>query len=119
MGFSFSVLFFFTERSVAFDELGIDISMVFCSFLSKRSCFFNRGLHLGKQFSCPNSEDIVFRAICVNLKHRRWKFLDQVFPSLTNALVSRVVGEFQNSPQLALEFYDWVGEKKGFPLSLT
>ncbi|CAN6566961.1 unnamed protein product [Malus baccata var. baccata] len=67
-----------------------------------------RGLHASKQFSPPNSDNIVFEAICVNLRQRRWKFLDQISPTLTGSLVSRVVREFRNSPQLALEFYNWI-----------
>ncbi|TQD71231.1 hypothetical protein C1H46_043241 [Malus baccata] len=67
-----------------------------------------RGLHASKQFSPPNSDNIVFKAICVNLRQRRWKFLDQISPTLTSSLVGRVVREFRNSPQLAFEFYNWV-----------
>ncbi|KAM1251825.1 hypothetical protein ACFX2J_039904 [Malus domestica] len=67
-----------------------------------------RGLHASKQFLPPNSDNIVFEAICVNLRQRRWKFLDQISPTLTGSLVSRVVREFRNSPQLALEFYNWI-----------
>ncbi|KAM2263885.1 hypothetical protein ACFXTI_040121 [Malus domestica] len=67
-----------------------------------------RGLHASKQFSPPNSDNIVFEAICVNLRQRRWKFLDQISPTLTGSLVSHVVREFRNSPQLALEFYNWI-----------
>lgn len=70
-----------------------------------------RSFHLGKSILNPISEDVVFRAICVNLKQRRWNFLEKNLASLTNALVSRVVCEFQNTPQLVLEFYNWVGEK--------
>ncbi|XP_016649616.1 PREDICTED: pentatricopeptide repeat-containing protein At1g11710, mitochondrial isoform X2 [Prunus mume] len=83
--------------------------------LPKTSHLICRGLHLGKQFSSPSSENIIFRAICVNLKQRRWKFLEQIAPTLTNSLVSRVVLEFRNSPQLGLEFYNWVRENKSFP----
>ncbi|KAJ6978518.1 hypothetical protein NC653_026821 [Populus alba x Populus x berolinensis] len=87
------------------------LSMLLSSFLIKRWCFLERSFHLGKSISNPISEDVVFRAICVNLKQRRWNFLEKNLASLTNALVSRVVCEFQNTPQLVLEFYNWVGEK--------
>ncbi|KAJ6333837.1 hypothetical protein OIU77_009677 [Salix suchowensis] len=61
---------------------------------------------------------LFFRAICFNLKQRRWSFLEKNLPSLTNAIASRVLCEFQNSPQLALEFYNWVGDKKSVLHSL-
>ncbi|KAJ6978469.1 hypothetical protein NC653_026776 [Populus alba x Populus x berolinensis] len=76
------------------------LSMLLSSFLIKRWCFLERSFHLGKSILNPISEDVVFRAICVNLKQRRWNFLEKNLASLTNALVSRVVCEFQNTPQL-------------------
>jgi len=92
---------------------------MFLSFcLPKRSTLISRAFHVGKQFSNPNTEDIFFRAICVNLKQRRWKLLEQMSPSLTNSLVCRVIHEFRDLSQLALEFYNWVGEKKRFSHSL-
>ncbi|XP_061345531.1 pentatricopeptide repeat-containing protein At1g11710, mitochondrial [Gastrolobium bilobum] len=91
--------------------------MFWTLFSNKSRClFFTRAFHAGKRFSNPSAEDIVFRAVCVNLKHRRWSVLEQLSPKLTNFVVNRVVCEFQNSPQLALEFYNWVGEL--FPYSL-
>ncbi|XP_060973146.1 pentatricopeptide repeat-containing protein At1g11710, mitochondrial isoform X4 [Cannabis sativa] len=86
------------------------------SFCVPRTSFqlLRRGFHLGKQFKNPTAtaEDIVFRAICVNVKQKKWKFLEQITPSLTDSLVSRVLREFQNSPKLALEFYNRIGESK-------
>ncbi|CAK7351225.1 unnamed protein product [Dovyalis caffra] len=94
------------------DELRVQLSMFLSSCLIKRRCFLKRSFHLGNSFLNPSSDDIVFRAICVNLKHRRWNFLEQNLLTLTSPLVSRVVCAFQKSPQLALEFYNWVREKK-------
>jgi hypothetical protein len=58
------------------------------------------------------------RKICGNLKKSRWKILKQVSPSLTDSLVCHVIHKFQNSSQLALEFYNLVGGKKRFSHSL-
>ncbi|KAF9672066.1 hypothetical protein SADUNF_Sadunf11G0001900 [Salix dunnii] len=94
------------------------LSMLLSAVLIKRNSFLGRCFHLGNSILNPISEDVVFRAVCVNLKQRRWSFLEKNLPSLTNALVSRVLCEFQNSPQLALEFYNWVGDKKSVLHSL-
>ncbi|KAL4398181.1 hypothetical protein S245_002849 [Arachis hypogaea] len=83
--------------------------MILSFFSSKSRNHLARAFHSGKRFLNPSSGDIVFRAICVNLKHRRWSVLERLSPKLTSSLVSRVVCEFQNSPQLALDFYNWVG----------
>ncbi|CAN6697427.1 unnamed protein product [Malus baccata var. baccata] len=89
------------------------------SFFSppKTSRLICRGLHASKHFSPPNSDNIVFKAVCVNLRQRRWKLLEQISHCLTSSLVSRVVREFRNSPQLALEFYNWVrrNRNRNFP----
>ncbi|KAK7258017.1 hypothetical protein RIF29_32394 [Crotalaria pallida] len=91
---------------------------MFFRFFSSKSCYlFPRAFHAGKLFSNPPSaQDIVFKSICLNLKHRRWNVLDQLSPKLTTSLVNRVVSEFQNSPHLALDFYNFVGQL--FPHSL-
>ena len=101
-----------------FDELSLVRSMLFRLFSSKGSHILDRGFHVGKQFTNPSTEDIIFKAICVNLRQRRWKFLDQMTTSLTNMIVDRVVWEFRNSPQLALKFFNWVGKNQGFSHSL-
>lgn len=90
----------------------------FCNCLYKSNSPLSRAFHVGKQFANPSTEDIVFRAICVNLRQRKWKILEQMAPSLTNSLVNRVVSEFRKSPKLALEFYTWVGENNRFSHSL-
>ncbi|MED6210959.1 hypothetical protein PIB30_069083 [Stylosanthes scabra] len=90
--------------------------MILSYFSFKSRNLLARAFHAGKRFSNPGSGDIVFRAICVNLKHRRWSVLERLSPKLTSSLVSRVVCEFQNSPLLALDFYNWVGGL--FPHSL-
>nr|XP_029144963.1 pentatricopeptide repeat-containing protein At1g11710, mitochondrial isoform X2 [Arachis hypogaea]XP_029144964.1 pentatricopeptide repeat-containing protein At1g11710, mitochondrial isoform X2 [Arachis hypogaea]XP_029144965.1 pentatricopeptide repeat-containing protein At1g11710, mitochondrial isoform X2 [Arachis hypogaea] len=91
--------------------------MVCLSFSSKSRNLLARAFHAGKRFLNPSSGDIVFKAICVNLKHKRWSVLERLSPKLTSSLVSQVVCEFQNSPQLALDFYNWVGGL--FPHSLN
>ncbi|KAJ4703908.1 Pentatricopeptide repeat [Melia azedarach] len=88
----------------------------FC--LYKRSSIVSRAFHVGKEFANLSTEDIVFRAVCVNLRQRKWKVLEQMTPSFTNSLVSRVVCEFRQSPKLALEFYTWVGQSRHFSHSL-
>ncbi|KAA0056855.1 pentatricopeptide repeat-containing protein [Cucumis melo var. makuwa] len=101
-----------------FHELGFWHSMVFSFTFLRGSFVFRRGFRTGKKLLSPSTEDIIYKAICVNLKQRRWKFLEQVSPSLTNSLVCRVVREFRNSPQLALEFYNWVEARDNFSHSL-
>ncbi|KAK2644491.1 hypothetical protein Ddye_019686 [Dipteronia dyeriana] len=91
---------------------------MFLSCCLLKNSFLSRAFHVGRHFANPSREDIVFRAICVNLRQRKWKVLDQMAPSLTNSLVSRVVCEFRKSPKLALEFYNWVEESKGFSKTL-
>ncbi|KAA8520070.1 hypothetical protein F0562_014326 [Nyssa sinensis] len=92
--------------------------MFFVLFSSKRCHLLVRGFHVGKHFSNPSTEDIVFKAICVNLRQRKWKLVDQMSSSLTDSIVSRVIREFRTSPELALEFFKWVGEYKSFSHSL-
>ncbi|KAK6925240.1 Pentatricopeptide repeat [Dillenia turbinata] len=77
-----------------------------------------RKFHIGKHFSNPCREEIIFKSVCVNLRQRRWDFLDQVSPNLSNSLVSRVICYFQSSSQLALDFFNWVQEKSTFSPSL-
>lgn len=101
-----------------FHELGFQHYMIFSFIFPRRNCVFSRGFHTGKKLLSPSTEDIICKAICVNLKQRRWKFLERVSPSLTNSLVCRVVREFCNSPQLALEFYTWVEARDNFSHSL-
>ncbi|XP_020967175.1 pentatricopeptide repeat-containing protein At1g11710, mitochondrial-like isoform X3 [Arachis ipaensis] len=99
-------------------ELGwlFDDGMNLSFFSSKSRNLLARAFHAGKRFLNPSSGDIVFKAICVNLKRKRWSVLERLSPKLTSSLVSQVVCEFQNSPQLALDFYNWVGGL--FPHSL-
>lgn len=74
---------------------------------------------MGKHFKHPNPEDIVFNSICVNLRQRKWKSLDQILSSnLTDSLVNRVVSQFRMSPELVLGFYKRVEEQKIFSPSL-
>ncbi|KAI3789565.1 hypothetical protein L2E82_02365 [Cichorium intybus] len=88
-------------------------------FSTKRSNLSARSVHFGKHFHHPNPEDIAFSSICVNLRQRKWKFLDQILSSnLTNSLVNRVVSEFRTSPDLVLGFYKRVREQKSFSPSL-
>ncbi|KGN64520.1 hypothetical protein Csa_013473 [Cucumis sativus] len=101
-----------------FHELGFWHSMIFSLLFLRGSSVFRRGFHTGKKLLSPSTEDIICKAICVNLKQRRWKFLEQLSPSLTNSLVCRVIREFRNSPQLALEFYNWVEARDNFSHSL-
>jgi hypothetical protein len=70
------------------------------------------------------------RAICVNLKDRRWKLLEQMSSSLTNSflfLFLEQTYQFINMPchsqiselvTVSLEFYNWVGDKMRFQHSL-
>lgn len=92
--------------------------MIFSFIFLRRSYVFSQGFHTGKKLLSPSTEDIICKAICVNLKQRRWKFLEQVSPSLTNSLICRVVREFRTSPQLALEFYNRVETRDNFSHSL-
>ncbi|KAL0398769.1 UNVERIFIED_CONTAM: ATP synthase gamma chain, chloroplastic [Sesamum radiatum] len=87
-------------------------------FSSKSRNFLFRGLHFAKQSTRPSAEDIIFRAVCVNIRQKKWKFLDQLSSSLTNSLLSRVFLEFQSSPQLLLEVYRRVGGQKAILDSL-
>ncbi|XP_023742873.1 pentatricopeptide repeat-containing protein At1g11710, mitochondrial isoform X1 [Lactuca sativa] len=90
---------------------------MFLKFL--RSNLSARSVHFGKHFNLPNPEDIAFNSICVNLRQRKWKFLDQILSSdLTNSLVNRVVSEFRMSPELVLGFYKRVGLQTSFSPSL-
>uniref|UniRef100_A0A7C8YSE5 Uncharacterized protein n=1 Tax=Opuntia streptacantha TaxID=393608 RepID=A0A7C8YSE5_OPUST len=54
-----------------------------------------RFLHFGEQLRNPVSEDIVFQAVCVNLRRKLWKLLEQLSSNLTDTVVSRVVREFR------------------------
>ena len=81
-------------------------------FSPKRQCLFIRGFHLAKQFANPSAEDIIFKAICVNLRQKKWNLLDKMLPSLTSSVVSRVFHEFQRSPPVVLEFYNRIGGYK-------
>ncbi|XP_071737568.1 uncharacterized protein [Rutidosis leptorrhynchoides] len=86
---------------------------------TKRSHLFARSLHLGKHFKHPDPEDIVFNSICINLRQRKWKSLDQILSSnLTKSLVNRVVLQFRMSPELVLGFYKRVEEQKKYSPSL-
>ncbi|KAJ0256809.1 Pentatricopeptide repeat-containing protein [Hirschfeldia incana] len=67
-----------------------------------------RSFHVAKKFSNPpEPEDILFTALCLNLKQRRWNTLHQLSSTLTTPLVSRVLLQFRTSPKLALEFHNW------------
>ncbi|KAI3741035.1 hypothetical protein L1987_58700 [Smallanthus sonchifolius] len=88
-------------------------------FSTKRTNLFARSVHLGKHFKYPHPEDIIFNSLCVSLRQRKWNFLDKIGSSnLTNSIVNRVILEFRKSPELALGFYQRVGEQKGFSPSL-
>ncbi|KAL4563043.1 hypothetical protein LXL04_027074 [Taraxacum kok-saghyz] len=85
----------------------------------RRSNLSARSVHFGKHFNSLNPEDIAFSSICVHLRQRKWKLLDQFLSSnLTSSLVSRVVSEFRMSPELVLGFYKRVGMQKSFSPSL-
>jgi len=81
---------------------------MFGHVFSRRTSFLVRCFHVAKKFSNPEPEDILFSALCLNLRQRRWNTLHQFSSSLTNPLISRVLREFRSSPKLALEFYNWV-----------
>ncbi|WOL04932.1 pentatricopeptide repeat-containing protein [Canna indica] len=61
---------------------------------------------------------VIFDAICINLRRRKWKFLQQVSPHLTGPLVRRVILCFRSSPQLALEFFNWTSQQQRFSVDL-
>nr|QQL93817.1 pentatricopeptide repeat protein [Lycium chinense] len=86
--------------------------MVLSLFGLKRRNLFVRALHLGKQFTTPNTKEILFKAICVNLRERKWKFLDQMSSSLTNSVLPRVFREFRSSPNVVLELYRRISASK-------
>lgn len=74
------------------------------------------GIQVGRQSLTPGGDEIVFRAICMNLKHKRWGLLGKFSSSsLTNSFVNRVIQQFQMSPQLALDFFNWVMQQKSSP----
>ncbi|XP_047954890.1 pentatricopeptide repeat-containing protein At1g11710, mitochondrial isoform X2 [Salvia hispanica] len=83
--------------------------MLFTLFKSKGRSVLVRGLHFCKKFTPPGAEDIIFKAICVNISQKKWKFLDQVSSSLTTTLLTRIFQELRSSPCLLLEFYQQVG----------
>ncbi|CAA7037784.1 unnamed protein product [Microthlaspi erraticum] len=85
---------------------------MFAHVFSRRTSFLVRCFHAAKRFSNPDPENILFSALCLNLKQRRWNTLNQFSPSLTNPLISRVLRELRTSPKLALEFYNWVLENQ-------
>nr|GMC93043.1 pentatricopeptide repeat-containing protein At1g11710, mitochondrial [Ipomoea batatas]GME02587.1 pentatricopeptide repeat-containing protein At1g11710, mitochondrial [Ipomoea batatas] len=87
-------------------------------FSPKRRQLFVRALHLGKQFAHPNTEDVLFRSICVNLRENKWKFMDQICSGLTGSVLSRIFNEFRSSPQVVLEFYKRIGGAKSVLNSL-
>ncbi|GER44931.1 pentatricopeptide repeat-containing protein [Striga asiatica] len=82
---------------------------------SQSRLFHVRGLHFGRKFG---AEDIIFKAVSVNIRQRKWKFLDQLSSKLTESVVSRVFREFQSSPHLLLEFYQRIGGQKSVYCSL-
>ncbi|KAL1537330.1 pentatricopeptide repeat-containing protein, mitochondrial [Salvia divinorum] len=90
-------------------DLQLAISMFFTLFKSKRRNVLVRGLHFCKKFTSPGAEDIVFKAICVNISQKKWKFLEQFSSTLTTTLLPRIFQEFRSSPRLLLEFYQRVG----------
>ncbi|XP_031392555.1 pentatricopeptide repeat-containing protein At1g11710, mitochondrial [Punica granatum] len=81
--------------------------------LTNRAAPVIRAFHAGKRFSNFSPQDILLRTVCLSLRQRKWKSLDPLLPSLTTPLVAHVVRELRDSPQLAMEFYSWVREKKG------
>ncbi|GER52946.1 pentatricopeptide repeat-containing protein [Striga asiatica] len=84
-----------------------------CSSQSRN--LFVRGLHFSKNFG---AEDIIFKAVCVNIRQKKWTFLDRLSSELSNSLHSRVIREFRSSPQLLLEFYQRIGGQKSVSCSL-
>lgn len=99
------------------------MNWVFCSmslkFLSaKKRDIFVRGFHLGTHFTSPVAEDIIFKAVCVNVKQKKWNFVEQLSSTLTNSFICRVLREFQRSPNLVLEFYQRTRAREWFLDSL-
>ncbi|XP_073302453.1 uncharacterized protein [Primulina huaijiensis] len=99
------------------------MNWVFCSMSlkslpAKKRDIFVRGFHLGNHFTSPVAEDIIFKAVCVNVKRKKWNFVDQLSSTLTNSLICRVFREFQRSPNLVLEFHQRTRVREGLLDSL-
>ncbi|KAF3677453.1 ATPase, F1 complex, gamma subunit protein [Capsicum annuum] len=92
--------------------------MVLNLFGLKRRNLFIRAIHLGKHFSTPNTEEILFKSICVNLRERKWRFLDQLLPSLKDSVLPRVFHEFRSSPNVVLELYQRISASRSVLSSL-
>ncbi|PHT35653.1 hypothetical protein CQW23_23353 [Capsicum baccatum] len=92
--------------------------MVLNLFGLKRRNLFIRAIHLGKHFSTPNTEEILFKSICVNLRERKWRFLDQLLPSLKDSVLPRVFHEFRSSPNVVLELYQRISTSRSVLSSL-
>ncbi|KZV37174.1 pentatricopeptide repeat-containing protein mitochondrial [Dorcoceras hygrometricum] len=75
------------------------------SLSAKRRNIFVKGFHLGNHFTSPIAEDIIFKAVCVNVQRKKWNFVDQLSSTLTNSLIYRVLREFRRSPNIVLEFH--------------
>ncbi|KAL3627486.1 hypothetical protein CASFOL_028849 [Castilleja foliolosa] len=86
---------------------------------SKSRYLFVRALHIGPKLASPGAEDILFKALCVNIRQKKWKILNQLSSNLTNTLLSRIFREFQASPGLLLEIYQRIGEHKAISHSLN
>ncbi|EPS59350.1 hypothetical protein M569_15456, partial [Genlisea aurea] len=78
-----------------------------------RDIFF-RGIHSAR----PSAEDIIFKAVCVNLRQRKWNFLIRMSQSLTSSLLSRVLLEFRSCPGLLFEFSEKIRGHKAILDSL-
>ncbi|GAA0149032.1 hypothetical protein LIER_08309 [Lithospermum erythrorhizon] len=80
-------------------------------FATKRFNLFIRGLHLGKQLANPSAEHILVSAIRVNIRQKKWKFVDKLFISnsimaRSPSMIARVFQEFRSSPGVLLEIFD-------------
>ncbi|CAH8372175.1 unnamed protein product [Eruca vesicaria subsp. sativa] len=92
---------------------------MFSQAFFRRTRLLLRSFHVAKKFSNPEPEDILFSALCLNLRQRRWNTLHQLSSTLTNPLVSRVLLQFRTSPKLALEFHNWVLENNNNVANLS
>ncbi|KAI4370986.1 hypothetical protein MLD38_019270 [Melastoma candidum] len=87
-------------------------------WLPKRSCCFSQGFRAGRCFSEADAEDILAKALSVQLRQRKWKPVERLLQNSGSSLVTRVIREVWDSPQLALEFYWWIVKDKRVPFSL-
>ncbi|RRT72958.1 hypothetical protein B296_00032472 [Ensete ventricosum] len=51
--------------------------------------------------------EAVLEAVCINLRRRDWKFLQQFSSYLVGPLVRRVILRCRSSPRLSLDFFNW------------